>query len=141
MPETIFDKIIRREIPADIVFEDEHVLAFRDIAPKAPVHVLFIPKTPIATLNDASPAQAELLGRLMLAAAGWAKAQGFAENGYRVVMNCNGDGGQTVFHIHLHVIPRRDGDKASFIKGVLLRRDPDREATGQLLREAVAARS
>ena len=107
MPETIFDKIIRREIPADIVFEDDHVLAFRDIAPKAPVHVLFIPKQPIATLNDATPAQAELLGRLMLSAAGWAKAQGFAENGYRVVMNCNGDGGQTVFHIHLHPLAGR----------------------------------
>ena len=107
MPETIFDRIIRREIPADIVFEDEHVLAFRDIAPKAPVHVLFIPKTPITTLNDATPAQAELLGRLMLAAAAWAKAQGFAENGYRVVMNCNGDGGQTVFHIHLHLLAGR----------------------------------
>lgn len=107
MPETIFSRIIRREIPADIVFEDEHVLAFRDLHPQAPVHVLFIPKTPIATLNDAAPAQAELLGRLMLAAAAWAKAQGFAEDGYRVVMNCNGDGGQTVFHIHLHLLAGR----------------------------------
>lgn len=107
MSETIFTKIIRREIPADIVFEDEHVLAFRDIAPKAPVHVLFIPKRPIATLNDAAPTDAELLGRLMLAAAAWAKAQGFAEEGYRVVMNCNADGGQTVFHIHLHLLAGR----------------------------------
>lgn len=107
MPETIFEKILRREIPAEIVFEDEHVLAFRDVAPKAPVHVLFIPKTPIATLNDATPAQAELLGRLLLSAASWAKAQGFADNGYRVVMNCNGDGGQTVFHIHLHLLAGR----------------------------------
>jgi histidine triad (HIT) family protein len=107
MAETIFDKIIRREIPADIVFEDEHVLAFRDIAPKAPVHVLFIPKQPIATLNDAAPSQAELLGRLMLAAASYAKAEGFADNGYRVVMNCNADGGQTVFHIHLHLLAGR----------------------------------
>ena len=107
MPETIFDKIIRREIPADIVFEDEHVLAFRDIHPQAPVHVLFIPKTPIATLNEASVGQAELLGRLMLAAAAWAKAQGFAEKGYRVVMNCNADGGQTVFHVHLHLLAGR----------------------------------
>jgi histidine triad (HIT) family protein len=107
MSETIFSRIIRREIPADIVFEDEHVLAFRDLHPQAPVHVLFIPKTPIATLNDAAPAQAELLGRLMLAAAAWAKAEGFAEDGYRVVMNCNGDGGQTMFHIHLHLLAGR----------------------------------
>jgi histidine triad (HIT) family protein len=107
MADTLFSKIIRREIPADIVFEDEQVLGFRDIAPKAPVHVLFIPKTPIATLNDAEPSQAELLGRLMLAAAAYAKAQGFAEQGYRVVMNCNGDGGQTVFHIHLHLLAGR----------------------------------
>lgn len=107
MSETIFSKIIRREIPADIVYEDEHVLAFRDIAPKAPVHVLFIPKTPIATLDDAGPEHAELLGRLMLAAAAYARAQGFAKQGYRVVMNCNGDGGQTVFHIHLHLLAGR----------------------------------
>ena len=107
MSETIFSKILRREIPADIVFEDEHVLAFRDLHPQAPVHVLFIPKTPLATLNDAAPAQAELLGRLLLAAAAWARAQGFAEDGYRVVMNCNGDGGQTVFHIHLHLLAGR----------------------------------
>ncbi|WP_334131441.1 histidine triad nucleotide-binding protein [Silanimonas lenta] len=107
MSETIFSKIIRREIPADIVYEDEHVLAFRDIAPKAPVHVLFIPRTPIATLDDAGPEHAELLGRLMLAAAAYARAQGFAEDGYRVVMNCNRDGGQTVFHIHLHLLAGR----------------------------------
>jgi len=105
--ETIFSKIIRREIPADIVYEDEQVLAFRDIHPQAPVHVLFIPKQPVPTLNDATPAHAELLGRLMLAAAGWAKSQGFADDGYRVVMNCNRDGGQTVFHIHLHLLAGR----------------------------------
>ena len=104
MSETIFSKIIRREIPADIVYEDEHVLAFRDIAPKAPVHVLFIPRTPIATLDDAGPEHAELLGRLMLAAAAYARAQGFAEDGYRVVMNCRGHGGQTVYHVHLHLL-------------------------------------
>jgi len=107
MSETVFSKILRREIPADIVFEDEHVLAFRDLHPQAPVHVLFIPKLPIATLNNATPAQAELLGRLLLAAAAYAKAQGFAEDGYRVLMNCNRDGGQTVFHIHLHLLAGR----------------------------------
>lgn len=107
MSETLFSKIIRREIAADIVFEDEHVLAFRDIHPQAPVHVLFIPKLPIATLNDVLPDHAELLGRLMLAAAAYAKTIGVAENGYRVVMNCNADGGQTVHHIHLHLLAGR----------------------------------
>ena len=107
MTDTLFARIIRREIPADIVHEDEHVLGFRDIDPKAPVHVLFIPKRAIATLDDAVEGDAELLGRLMLAAAGWARQQGFAQDGYRVVMNCREDGGQTVFHIHLHLLAGR----------------------------------
>jgi diadenosine tetraphosphate (Ap4A) HIT family hydrolase len=102
--DTIFHKIIRREIPADIVFEDGHVIAFRDIAPQAPVHVLFVPKVDIATLNDVQPSQAEVVGRLAIAAADYAKREGFAEDGYRIVMNCNGDGGQTVFQIHLHLL-------------------------------------
>lgn len=101
---TIFGKIIRREIPADIVFEDEHLIAFRDIAPSAPVHVLFVPKTPIASLDEAKTEHAELLGRLMLAAADYARAQGLAQDGYRVVMNCNAHGGQTVFQVHLHLL-------------------------------------
>ena len=104
---TIFDKIIAREIPADIVYEDEHVLAFRDINPQAPVHVLFIPKRPVPTLNDLVPGDEIVVGRLAMAAAAWAKQQGFAEDGYRVVMNCNRDGGQTVFHIHLHLLAGR----------------------------------
>lgn len=104
---TIFDKIIAREIPADIVYEDEHVLAFRDIHPQAPVHVLFIPRRPVPTLNDLQPGDEAVVGRLAMAAAAWAKQQGFAENGYRIVMNCNRDGGQTVFHIHLHLLAGR----------------------------------
>lgn len=104
MTDTIFDRIIRREIPADIVLEDEHLIAFKDIAPQAPVHVLFVPKTPIATLNDAKPDQAEVIGRLVIAAAGYAKQQGFAEDGYRVVINCNVHGGQTIFQVHLHLL-------------------------------------
>jgi len=104
MPETIFDRIIRREIPADIVHEDEHLIAFRDIAPQAPVHVLFVPKTPIATLNDVQPAQGEIVGRLAIAAAEYAKQQGFADDGYRVVINCNANAGQTVFQLHLHLL-------------------------------------
>ena len=104
MSDTIFHKIIRREIPADIVFEDEHLIAFRDIAPQAPVHVLFVPKTPIATLNDLTDDQAEVVGRLHLAAARYAREQGFADDGYRAVMNCNANGGQTVFQLHLHLL-------------------------------------
>ena len=102
--DTIFGKIIRREIPADIVYEDEHLIAFRDIAPQAPVHVLFVPKTPLATLNDLQPDQAGIIGRLAIAAADHAKREGFADSGYRVVINCNADAGQTVFQIHLHLL-------------------------------------
>ena len=104
---TIFDKIIAREIPADIVYEDEHVLAFRDIHPQAPVHVLFIPKSAVATLNDLGEGDEVVVGRLAMAAAAYAKREGFADDGYRVVMNCNRDGGQTVFHIHLHLLAGR----------------------------------
>ena len=107
MTDTLFDKIIRREIPADIVYEDDDVLAFRDIDPKAPVHVLFIPKKAFATLNDLSGDDALLIGKVVLAATKWVKAQGFADDGYRLVMNCNRDGGQTVFHIHLHLLAGR----------------------------------
>ncbi|MBJ6979592.1 histidine triad nucleotide-binding protein [Luteimonas sp. MC1895] len=101
---TIFHRIIRREIPADIVYEDEHLIAFRDIAPQAPVHVLFVPKVDVATLNDLQAGQADVVGRLALAAAAYAKREGYAEDGYRIVMNCNDDGGQTVFQIHLHLL-------------------------------------
>lgn len=101
---TLFHKIIQREIPADIVYEDEYLIAFRDIAPQAPVHVLFVPKETYATLNDVPGHAPEIIGRLAVAAADYAKAQGFAEDGYRIVMNCNGNGGQTVFQIHLHLL-------------------------------------
>jgi diadenosine tetraphosphate (Ap4A) HIT family hydrolase len=105
MTDTLFGKIIRREIPADIVYEDDAVLGFRDIAPQAPVHVLFIPKNEaIPTLDDLQPGHAELVGKLVLAAAEYARREGFAQNGYRVVMNCREDAGQTVFHLHLHLL-------------------------------------
>lgn len=104
MSETIFHKILRREIPADIVFEDEHLFAFRDIAPQAPIHVLFVPKQDFATLDDVPEDAAIVIGRLATAASRYARAQGIAEDGYRIVMNCNGDGGQTVFQIHLHLL-------------------------------------
>ena len=101
---TLFGKIIRREIPADIVHEDDDLIAFRDIAPQAPVHVLFVPKTPIATLDAMSEAQSALVGKLAFAAAEYARREGFAADGYRVVMNCNGHGGQTVYQLHLHLL-------------------------------------
>ena len=107
MTDTIFAKIVRRDIPADIVYEDDDVLAFRDLNPQAPVHVLFIPKRPIATLDDAVPGDAELLGKLLLAAAHYAREQGFAKDGYRTVINTNTHGGQTVFHIHVHLLAGR----------------------------------
>lgn len=107
MSDTIFSKIIRREIPADIVYETDEILAFRDVNPQAPVHVLFIPKRPLATLDEATAADAELLGKLLLAAAEYARQEGFAERGYRTVLNCNEDGGQTVFHIHVHLLAGR----------------------------------
>ena len=104
MSDTIFHKIMRREIPADVVYEDADVIAFRDIAPQAPVHVLFVPKVDFATLNDVPEDDAVVIGRLATAAARYAKLEGFAEDGYRIVMNCNADGGQTVFQIHLHLL-------------------------------------
>jgi histidine triad (HIT) family protein len=104
MTDTLFDRIIRREIPADIVYEDADLVAFRDIHPQAPVHVLFVPRKSIATLNDLQPADGELVGKLVLAAAAYARREGFAESGYRTVFNCNDDAGQTVFHIHLHLL-------------------------------------
>ena len=102
--DTLFHRIIRREIPADIVHEDEHVIAFRDIAPQAPVHVLFVPKQTVPTLDALGPGQEVLVGRLATAAAAYARREGFADDGYRVVINCNRDGGQTVYQLHLHLL-------------------------------------
>lgn len=104
MGDTIFHRIARREIPADIVYEDAHLFAFRDIAPQAPVHVLFVPRDDYATLDDVPADAPEVIGRLATAAARYAREQGFAEDGYRIVMNCNRDGGQTVYQIHLHLL-------------------------------------
>ncbi len=104
MSDTLFTRIIRREIPADIVYEDDLCLAFKDINPQAPVHLLIIPKTPIATINDIQEDQRELAGHLLWAAGQIARDLGIDEEGYRTVMNCNEHGGQTVFHIHLHLL-------------------------------------
>ncbi len=104
--ETIFSKIIKREIPADIVYEDDLALAFRDITPQAPDHFLVIPKQPIAMLAEAEPKDQELLGHLLLVAAKVAKDMNLTE-GYRVVINNGENGGQTVYHLHLHVLGGR----------------------------------
>ena len=104
MSETIFSRIINREIPADIVHEDEQCLAFRDINPQAPVHILVIPKKAIPTINDLTAEDEAIVGHLYTVAAKIARDEGIADDGYRTVMNCNDHGGQTVFHIHLHLI-------------------------------------
>ncbi len=107
MSEDLFLKIIDREIPAEIVYETEHVLAFRDINPQAPLHVLIVPKQHIRTINDLEPEHEALVGKLFTAAREIAAGEGLAETGYRVVMNCNESAGQTVFHIHLHLLGGR----------------------------------
>ena len=107
MSDDLFLKIINRKIPADIVFETENVLAFRDINPQAPTHVLVIPKVQIPTLNDIEPSHSELVAQMVLAATEIAKAEGIDQTGYRLVMNCNVHGGQSVFHIHLHLLGGR----------------------------------
>jgi histidine triad (HIT) family protein len=104
--ETIFSKIIRKEIPADIVYEDDLALAFRDINAQAPVHILVIPKKPIAKLSDATPDDQALLGHLLLTVKKVAEQAGL-NNGYRLVVNTGEDGGQTVYHMHLHILGGR----------------------------------
>lgn len=105
--EDLFLKIINREIPSEIVLENDDVIGFKDVNPQAPAHVLFVPKVHIRTVNDINPDQAELVGKLFLAAAQYAKEIGVDEDGYRLVMNCNAGAGQTVFHIHLHFLAGR----------------------------------
>jgi histidine triad (HIT) family protein len=107
MSEDLFLKIINREIPADIVYETEEILAFRDVNPQAPVHILIIPKIHIRTVNDIQADQAEVIGKLFIAAKTIAREAGLSEKGYRLVMNCNEGAGQTVFHVHLHLLGGR----------------------------------
>jgi len=106
--ETIFTKIINREIPADIIYEDDLALAFKDINPQAPFHALIIPKQAIATINDVTEENSHLVGHLYVVAAKLAKQLNFSDDGYRVVMNCNEHGGQTVYHIHLHMLAGKE---------------------------------
>jgi len=107
MSNDLFEKIVRREIPADIVFENDEILAFRDVNPQAPTHVLIIPKQRIPTINHLSHADAELVGRMVVTASKIAADLGVAEDGYRLVFNCNDHGGQSVYHIHLHLLGGR----------------------------------
>jgi histidine triad (HIT) family protein len=107
MQDCIFCKIVRGEIPAKKVFETDEVLAFDDINPVAPVHVVVVPKRHIATLNDAGDGDAQILGRLLLAAKGVAAAKGLSQNGYRLVVNTMAGAGQLVFHVHIHVFGGR----------------------------------
>ncbi len=107
MSDCLFCKMASGEIQPDVVYEDEEVLAFRDINPQAPTHVLVIPKAHIATLNDLEPEHAPLMGKLFLVAQQVAQQEGIAERGYRTVVNCNADAGQAVFHIHLHLLGGR----------------------------------
>lgn len=105
--DTVFAKIARREIPAQIVYQDDEVTAFRDLNPAAPTHILIVPNKVIPTLNDATPDDERVLGKLLLTAQKLAAQEGIAAGGYRVVMNCNSDGGQSVYHIHLHLLGGR----------------------------------
>jgi histidine triad (HIT) family protein len=107
MTDCLFCKMVSGEIAPDKVYEDDDILAFNDINPQAPVHILIIPKKHISTLNDAEESDTQLLGKLNTVAATLAKQSGYAEDGYRVVMNCNNAGGQAVYHIHLHLLAGR----------------------------------
>lgn len=107
MDDCLFCKIVAGDIPADTVYENDQVFAFRDIDPKAPTHILIIPKEHIATTNDLAEAHKTLVGEMLLAAKEIAGQEGIADSGYRTVFNCNGDGGQAVYHIHLHLLGGR----------------------------------
>lgn len=107
MTDCLFCKILNGEMDSDFVHEDDHVVGFRDINPQAPHHVLFIPREHIATLNDLDEGHAELMGRLFLAAKQYANDNGIADDGYRTVVNCNEGAGQSVFHVHLHLLGGR----------------------------------
>jgi histidine triad (HIT) family protein len=104
---TIFSRIIARQIPADIVYQDELVTAFRDINPAASTHILIVPNKVIPTVNDLTEEDAPIAGRLLLVARKLAEQEGIAEDGYRIIINCNENGGQEVFHLHMHLIGGR----------------------------------
>jgi histidine triad (HIT) family protein len=101
---TLFERIIRGEIPANFVYRDERVVAFRDIHPRAPTHLLIVPVKPIPTANDVTEADEALLGHMFIVAALLARREGISDDGYRLIVNCNQHGGQEVFHLHLHLL-------------------------------------
>jgi len=107
MTDCLFCKMVSGELKPDTVYENDKVLAFRDLHPQAPTHVLIIPKQHVATVNDLDAGSAHLVGEMMLAAAEVARSEGFADSGYRTVLNCNEQGGQTVFHLHMHLLGGR----------------------------------
>ena len=107
MPDCLFCRVAAGEIPASIVYEDARLIAFKDINPQAPTHILVIPRQHIASLNDLGPEDDALVGEMTRRAAAIAKEEGLAERGYRLLLNCNADAGQTVFHIHLHLVGGR----------------------------------
>ena len=107
MNDCLFCKIILEEIPSDVVYENDHILAFRDINPQAPTHILIIPKEHISTLNELEKIHQALAGEILLASTLLAESEGIAESGYRTVFNCNKNGGQDVYHIHLHLLGGR----------------------------------
>jgi histidine triad (HIT) family protein len=107
MPDCLFCRVAAGEIPASIVYEDTRLIAFKDINPQAPTHILVIPRQHIASLNDLGSEDDALVGEMTRRAAAIAKEEGLAERGYRVLFNCNADAGQTVFHIHLHLVGGR----------------------------------
>jgi histidine triad (HIT) family protein len=104
---TIFSKIIAREIPAEIVYQDDQVTAFKDIHPIAPAHILIVPNKEIATVNDVTPDDEQMLGHMFTVAKEIARQMGIAESGYRLLVNCNQDAGQEVFHLHMHLLGGR----------------------------------
>ncbi len=102
--DTLFSQIIRGDIPSDQVYQDELVTAFRDISPQAPTHILIVPNKVIPTINDVTEEDEPVLGHLFIIAAKIAKEQGIADDGYRLIVNCNRHGGQEVFHLHMHLV-------------------------------------
>ncbi|MHB1225607.1 MAG: HIT domain-containing protein [Gemmatimonadaceae bacterium] len=105
--DTIFGRIVRREIPSDILYQDELVTAFRDTGPQAPTHILIVPNEPIPTVADVTESDEPMLGRLFTVARKLAEQEGIAERGYRLIVNCREDGGQEVFHLHMHLLGGR----------------------------------
>ena len=105
--DTIFSKIVRREIPSDIVYQDDLVTAFRDVSPQAPTHILIVPNKVIATPADVNADDEPILGRMMTVAAKLAEQEGISEDGYRLIVNCKSHGGQEVYHLHIHLLGGR----------------------------------